>query len=164
MITSGLAAIITDAEKFLQVRKAPSRKIHGRLTQCQKLSNIAEILNPPSMFITKLSILLQLAHLFIPNRSSKTGRFMQLFILVNFLWFLAAFFVSIFYCRPRAKIWKPALPGECLNFQVFILITGLFNAVSDITLLAMPIVVVWRLQMSMKRKLGISAVFAIGTV
>lgn len=80
------------------------------------------------------------------------------------LYFTACLFITIFQCTPRAKIWNPAIPGTCLNYQAYIFATGIFNVVSDIIMLVFPMICIWNLQMSFKRKLGVSAVFFAGSL
>lgn len=90
--------------------------------------------------------------------------FLQAFLLVNLLYFTATVFITTFQCTPRAKIWNATLPGTCLNYQAFILVTGVFNIITDALLLEFPIISIWNLQMSKKRKLGVSAVFVVGSL
>ena len=80
------------------------------------------------------------------------------------MYFAACLFISIFQCVPRAKVWNPELPGSCVDYQTYILVTGFFNCGSDLLMLLFPLVCVLKLQMSTKRKLGLSAVFLIGTL
>ena len=113
--------------------------------------------------ITKLSICLQFIKIFGLNRNKKFW-FLQAFILVNLLYFIATIFITTFQCTPRAKIWNPTLPGTCLNYQAYLLVTGIFNIITDALLLVFPIISIWHLQMSPKRKLGVSAVFFVGSL
>ena len=83
-------------------------------------------------------------------------------ILFNFLFYLANLPVEIWPCVPRSKLWTPTEPGHCINNEEVFVAGGTINVVSDFTILLLPIVEVWRLQMSTQRKLGVSAVFATG--
>ena len=56
----------------------------------------------------------------------------------------------------------PTEPGHCINNEEVFVAGGTINVVSDFTILLLPIVEVWRLQMSIQRKIGVSAVFATG--
>lgn len=78
------------------------------------------------------------------------------------LYFTSSLFATIFQCSPRAKIWNPEIPGACIEYQAVILATGIFNIVSDIFMLVFPVTCIWNLQLSTKRKLGVSAVFFVG--
>ena len=83
-------------------------------------------------------------------------------ILFNFLFYLANLPVEIWPCVPRSKLWTPTEPGHCINNEEVFVAGGTINVVSDFTILLLPIVEVWRLQMSTRRKIGVSAVFATG--
>ena len=81
-----------------------------------------------------------------------------LFYLLNL-----AFFIGI--CSPQRKIWQPWLTyGHCFSFNIWNLASGLFNAISDIVILILPMPCLWRLQMPLKKKLIITGVFATGSL
>ena len=80
------------------------------------------------------------------------------------MFYLAFFLISIFQCSPRVKIWKPEEPGRCLDVNALYLASASFNVVSDIAMLSIPIYLIWNLQMSAQRKIGISAIFATGAL
>ena len=83
-------------------------------------------------------------------------------IWINVLFYTAVMFVAIFVCTPRQKFWNPTIPGHCLNIKTVNIIGSVINSASDLTLMLLPIACVFQLQMTLKRKLGISAVFAAG--
>ena len=80
------------------------------------------------------------------------------------MFYLAFFFVPIFQCSPRTKIWTPEEPGRCLDVDALYLASATFNVVSDIAMLSVPIYLIWNLQMSVQRKIGVSAIFATGAL
>ena len=86
----------------------------------------------------------------------------QFLIWVNCIFYAIFFFIPIFQCHPRTKIWNPQGPGKCLRINVLLLFSSAFNTISDITMLAVPIWMIWHLQMSLARKLGISMIFSCG--
>lgn len=129
----------------------------------KQLTHIIEILYHPLIAITKLSICLQFIRIFVVDHGTKFWS-IQIFICVNMFYYLARFFISIFQCNPRAKIWNPTLPGHCLNYQAYIFATGIFNVMSDILMLLFPLLCTWNLHMSFKRKLEVSAVFLVGNL
>ena len=89
-------------------------------------------------------------------------RLTQLLMLANGLFYAAAFFINIFACRPRRKIWNPEIPGKCFDVTALYIASAVFNTFSDVAMLVVPIFMVWNLQMSTKRKIGISAIFGTG--
>ncbi|KAL2867943.1 uncharacterized protein BJX67DRAFT_380500 [Aspergillus lucknowensis] len=132
------------------------------LREYAKLADASQIFYAPLIFITKLSIFLLYLRVFAQSREGKTYRAIQLLIWFNLAFYLANFFLKIFQCIPRSKIWDKETPGRCININIPILVTAAINVVSDLLMLSLPIICVWRLQMSARKKLGISAIFAAG--
>ena len=83
-------------------------------------------------------------------------------IIINSAFYLCFFIVPIVLCRPRRKIWTPELPGKCANINALYIVSSVFNLLSDIAMLSVPIYLVWSLQMSVRRKIGVSAIFCVG--
>ena len=127
-----------------------------------KFTNITSIFYAPLIFITKLSILLQYISIFVPTHRSQLFYWIYALIWTNFLFYLADMLVEIFQCVPRSKIWDPTIPGHCVNVNIVFITTAVVNVISDWSILLLPLGCVWELQMSTRRKLIISAVFATG--
>ena len=87
----------------------------------------------------------------------------QVVIWSNFFFYLldVAFFIGL--CQPRQKIWQPWLPGgHCFRSDIWDMASGAFNAVSDISILILPMPCLWKLQMPLKKKLVTIGIFATG--
>lgn len=81
----------------------------------------------------------------------------------NFLFYFIGTIIEIMLCTPREKIWNPLMTtGHCFNSNAVYMAAGVFNVVSDFSILILPMVTIWRLQMPLRRRLMIMAVFAIG--
>ncbi|RAH74287.1 uncharacterized protein BO66DRAFT_313099 [Aspergillus aculeatinus CBS 121060] len=132
------------------------------LREFSKLANASQVLYGPLIYITKLSILLLYLRLFAPSKRNTPFWLIQTLIWMNFLFYLADTIVKICECKPRAKIWDQDIPGQCININIPILVTSIVNVVSDFLMLLLPIVCVWRLQMTWWKKMSLSAVFAAG--
>lgn len=66
-------------------------------------------------------------------------------------------------CTPREKIWDPTVPGgKCTNLKVSLVVSSTTNVVSDILILLLPQNIIWRLQMPLQRKIGVSLIFVVG--
>lgn len=66
-------------------------------------------------------------------------------------------------CRPFKYNWDTTIPGgTCYNKQEFFLWASLPNILTDLVMLAMPIPIVYNLNVSMKVKLGLILTFATG--
>ncbi|PYI34862.1 ribosomal protein L36e [Aspergillus indologenus CBS 114.80] len=132
------------------------------LREFSKLANASQVLYGPLIYITKLSILLLYLRLFAPSTRNTPFWLIQTLIWMNFLFYFADTIVKICECKPRSKIWDQDIPGQCININIPILVTSIVNVVSDFLMLLLPIVCVWRLQMTWWKKMGLSAVFAAG--
>ena len=112
----------------------------------------------------KLSILLLITRIFLAVNRNVLFWLTQLLMWVNTLFYAIAFFLAIFACRPRHKIWSPEIPGRCLNSKALYIASATFNTGSDLAMLAVPTYMIWSLQMNKKRKMGISGIFGTGAL
>lgn len=85
---------------------------------------------------------------------------MLIILLCGF--YLATTLVKIWECTPRERIWNKSVSGKCVNVTALISASGLFNTVTDVIILLMPIKGVWTLQTTYKRKIGVVLVFTVG--
>lgn len=74
--------------------------------------------------------------------------------------------VLIFQCNPIAAAWDfslVALPTtKCLNALLFYRIAAGFNFVSDVFIFFLPMPTLYKLQLPLKQRLSIMAIFALG--
>ena len=84
-------------------------------------------------------------------------------IWVNLVWYFVGTVVEIDICTPREKIWNPLLnTGHCLHFWATFQVNAVFTVISDFAILILPMPSVWKLQVSLKKKILITAIFAAG--
>jgi hypothetical protein len=127
--------------------------------------NVAEIVYGPTIFLVKMSILVQYLQMFAPNRTVNPFVFWGswLVILTSFAFYNVDTFLTIFACSPRENIWNKFKPGgNCINYHAVIVATGFFNIISDLAILVLPVRSVWKLQMPLRRKINISLLFGTG--
>lgn len=130
-----------------------------------QLAHVVELLYVVTILAAKMTILLQLNHIFVTSRKSIRFYLVQLLIWSNILWYIIAFFLLAFQCSPIARIWNPLIPGHCIvDFYPLTFVNAILNVVSDIAMLIMPILWAWKLQMGWRRKLGVSLIFASGVL
>jgi len=103
--------------------------------------------------------------LFAPQRI--INRFMwysaRIIIVVTGIYYTVSAFITTFACSPREAIWNPLITdATCLDNNLLVLITCLFNILSDILILVLPARAVWKLRISTKRKITIVLLFAVG--
>lgn len=89
---------------------------------------------------------------------------LRLLIVLNICFYLAVSIATIWSCIPRSKIWRPIEEGSCMNLGAMLIASAAINMISDIFLFVIPIYRVWQLQLSMKKKVGVSSVFLIGSM
>ncbi|KAK0638544.1 hypothetical protein B0T16DRAFT_337567 [Cercophora newfieldiana] len=127
------------------------------------MSYLAEITNAPTMFAAKCSILFQFRRLFCPGQiRDSTFWMIHALLFMCAAYYTSAIFTFTFQCTPREKTWSPFLEGHCIDVAAAIVVQGAINLFLDIGILITPLWAIWRLQLPMKRKLGISAVFGVG--
>ena len=78
------------------------------------------------------------------------------------LFYIATTLVKIWECTPREKIWNKIVQGDCVNIATLLNTSGLFNTITDILILLVPVKAVWNLQMRKKKKLGVVLIFTVG--
>ena len=118
------------------------------------------------IFLIKLSILLQYIQIFAPL-NSRNAMFWtsQALIGTNFIFYFISTFLEIFSCTPIAKAWDPLISnGHCINILALNVAASSINSLSDLTILVLPQVSIWKLQMALKRKIQISGIFLIGSL
>ncbi len=114
----------------------------------------------PLIFSTKLAILLLFVRIFEVER-----RFVK--ITKVLIWILSAYYFAItaakiFICWPIPKFWNPRLPGRCLNSNTIFISDCIISIVTDCLILCAPLAIIWKLQMSVKQKVGSSLILVAG--
>ncbi|KAK3377512.1 hypothetical protein B0H63DRAFT_477333 [Podospora didyma] len=130
------------------------------------MSYLAEISNAITMFAAKLSILFQLKRLFCTGQSRDAIYWaIHGLMFLNTTYYLSALFTFTFQCTPREKAWNAlTVEGECINVAAATLVAGAMNLFLDVGILVVPFGAICHLQLPMKRKVGISAVFGVGVL
>lgn len=115
------------------------------------------------MLCTKLAILLLYRRIFMPHKLTLFDRATRVFMAVLCAFYIASTIAKIWECTPRSKIWDKEIPGRCVDRSKLFTSSGIFNTVTDVIILLIPVKVVWKLQIDKKRKLGIILVFTVGS-
>ncbi|KAL7807759.1 GPCR, PTH11-type [Trichoderma aethiopicum] len=83
-------------------------------------------------------------------------------IILTFGFTTSLFFGTVFSCIPVERAWNPTVPGHCLNPIYLPYVSGISSSALDLYTLVLPVPVVVGLNMDLKRKLKVVAVFGIG--
>ena len=99
-------------------------------------------------------------HLF-PTRNFK--RFCRAMITITGLWAIAAFFSTLLQCQPIALFWDKSIKGgHCLDLIPIGVANASLSLVGDVVILAMPIPMIWGLQLNIRKKIAVSGIFLLG--
>ena len=79
--------------------------LFANCTMPEQYVNYVIIVYGPLVFFAKLSVLLQLQHIFVISRRQPIFFIIQALIWANLAFYLAYLFIDIFQCAPRRKIW-----------------------------------------------------------
>lgn len=71
---------------------------------------------------------------------------------------------TILQCIPLSDLWKPPSdnPPVCIDFGTLVITMGVVNIVTDVTILSLPMPIVWSLQVSTPRRWQLVIAFSLG--
>lgn len=75
---------------------------------------------------------------------------------------VAVVFESFLLCRPFEYTWNKSISGVCGSTQHAYLSIAIVNLVIDLSIVALPMPVLWGLNMPFKKKLAISGILCLG--
>ena len=68
-------------------------------------------------------------------------------------------------CQPLAFNWDKTIPGGfCANQQSAYISAGIINLIIDVTIIVLPMPMLWGLQMAFMRKVALTGIFSIGAL
>ncbi|KAK7731893.1 hypothetical protein SLS63_005190 [Diaporthe eres] len=132
------------------------------LTTLFKVYFIFEILYTVTLGMIKISICFLYIRIFSNSTLKKVLWGTQIF---NLLLVVAVLGAEFGQCVPLSYLWDAwdqEHSGRCFNINVVVYAHSAINIALDVWMLILPATQVWRLNMSFKKKLGVSAIFAIG--
>jgi len=94
------------------------------------------------------------------QKSFRIAAYICLGIVAAF--WVAALTTSLTLCKPIALQWDKTLNGTCGNIGTAELAVAAINMVLDVVIVCLPLPVIWKLQMPVQKKIGVTAVFALG--
>lgn len=129
-----------------------------------KLFYVCQMLYILVQVFSKVAILALYARLF-PN----FNRFMTWSLrgLIAFMFIHGAVFLMlvIFQCLPISAIWDKTISGKCLPIAAAIGLTGAgLSIVEDFLILLLPIPELWKLQLSVKKRIGLVFLLSVGSL
>ncbi|KAK7943180.1 Satratoxin biosynthesis SC1 cluster protein 4 [Apiospora aurea] len=127
-----------------------------------KLSFFAQIIYGPVIGCVKLSILSMLKRVFF-TRGFRIATYFVMF--VAFCWMLMPILVALLVCSPIEFNWNRRAPGgRCGNKQIAYALVGVVDLVSDLLILALPMRMVFKLQIKTAHKVALASIFGFSVI
>ena len=122
-----------------------------------------EILYYICVTLIKVSILLFYYRIFGVGKTFKRTVYVALGVVVA--WCIAIVLGSIFQCTPVQAAWiRPFPHSKCINNNGALLGVAISNVVIDCGILILPVPSIWNLNLSVRRKIALTAIFLIGAL
>ncbi len=67
-------------------------------------------------------------------------------------------------CVPLQALWDRTIEGKCIPIRIVFVVGGAVNAATDIAILSLPMPKLWNLNMSLKRKIQLTMIFALASL
>lgn len=111
------------------------------------------------MLAIKISILCLYRRIFAV-RNFRTASLVTGLLVVAL--FIASEVGALLSCRPFAKFWNRLEPGYCFNFDEYYIGVQIPDVILDIVILALPVRMVFTLQLSRTDKATVLGIFLLG--
>ncbi|KAI0467675.1 hypothetical protein F4859DRAFT_493251 [Xylaria cf. heliscus] len=137
----------------------------GDLIEITYILQIGGVLYSVTLPLLKASILLEWTRLFVPQGTRNIFWWLCVILAgVQLSFLVASVFALSFACIPYQRIWDFTVVGKCIKKSELEITSAAIHFASDIVILILPQKVIWSLQMSLKKKLGVSIIFSLGVL
>ena len=122
---------------------------------------VATYLWPTATWFIKTSIMLMYIEIF----EKKLFRVMSWVLVgVTSAFCLGLIIAQSALCRPFAKNWDKTLDGTCGDSVKTQFATAIFNLILDLSIAALPLPILWRLQMNFRKKVVVTFLLTLGLI
>jgi hypothetical protein len=116
----------------------------------------------------KIAILVEWCRVFVPRGTERSNYFWwcsMTVIAVQAAFGFAAIFLLNFQCIPHEAIWDFTITDKtCLPLNALQLTSATIHLVSDVAIFLLPQKIIWTLNMSLRKRLGVAVVFSLGAL
>lgn len=115
------------------------------------------------MMLLKTAILLDWRRIFLLNHTHNVFFWLsRVLMILNIGIYGAGIITVLASCQPPERLWHFWIDGKCINAKLRDVINAIFNLAMDIFMLILPQRMIWSLQISTHRRVGISIIFSVG--
>lgn len=113
------------------------------------------------IFCIKLAIVLRYLRIFAPYRVVNPFVFYGSWLIISAcaIFYTITTILYILECTPRDKVRRQGA-GHGDTLLVAVMSTAVFNTISDLAILLLPVRTIWLLQISAQKKIAISLLFS----
>ncbi|KAF4975988.1 hypothetical protein FZEAL_7295 [Fusarium zealandicum] len=131
----------------------------AELRMALKMFFIAQTPYKATVCLNKVAAILLYFRLFV-----STGFRISCFVVMGIIvaWSIGGIGATIWQCVPIEAAWNKSLEATCIDSNSFWVAYAVMNIVTDVMVLALPIVPIMRLQMNMRDRLLLCCVFLVG--
>ncbi|KAF2649439.1 hypothetical protein K491DRAFT_549366, partial [Lophiostoma macrostomum CBS 122681] len=123
---------------------------------------VATLLWPTANTLVKISMLHLYKTLF---RNKKMDYVVYMVGALTVSYWLATVITAFTICRPFAYNWnKITIAGRCGDIVAYYLSTAILNLLIDVVIVALPLPILWGLQMNIARKISLTFIFSMGAL
>ncbi|KAI1448855.1 hypothetical protein F5Y02DRAFT_283264 [Annulohypoxylon stygium] len=113
--------------------------------------------------LLKIAILTEWTRMLVPRGTRNAFMWFCYGVIASQVMAMVAIvFALCFVCIPYEKIWDLTLPGHCINKLHVDIGAATVHLATDLVILCLPQKVIWGLQLSFRKKLGVSVFFSLG--
>jgi hypothetical protein len=113
-------------------------------------------------YSVKVTLLLMTARVFGTYRRTQLAAYAMIALMG--LYYLPVVFIKSQTCRPVAKYWDPDIPGHCLDQAAMYCADTVISAVSDTSILLLPIPATVGLRLSWRKKVKVMVMLGAGGI
>ncbi|KAI1169854.1 hypothetical protein F4777DRAFT_571610 [Nemania sp. FL0916] len=138
-----------------------------QITLIYKIQWAFDLMLPVAFGCIKSSFLLFYRRIFVVNRKSAINYLLTGLIIIVVLSSAGFFFASLFQCRLKfSTLWgtTSGIVENCVDTMHLVLSVCITGFILDIIIITTPIPLVWRLNLSLAKKISIVGVFLLGSV
>ena len=110
--------------------------------------------------LVRISILLLYIRIFGTLRYMR--RISYTLITSTSLWSAATILAFCLQCIPLSKLWDPSIKGRCLDIKALYVATSAIEVFLNISIMILPVRVIWNLQTSLKQRVSLIFMFVVG--